>query len=135
MDSGSTGAAHGDRGGFMPSWLARRIGISPVRGPGAEDPAQDPALIARSLAFLFLTGATVSVVWLVLPHSAASDDRGVLVMTVGAYITGAVLIIGFDRLPPIFLKAAVTLATLFITGAMYANHENGSTYVLYYFWA
>ena len=49
MDSGSSGAAHGDRGGFMPSWLARRIGISPVRGPGAEDPAQDPALIARSL--------------------------------------------------------------------------------------
>ena len=53
----------------------------------------------------------------------------------GAYATGIVLIVGYDRLPMWALKAAVTMATIVITGAMLANHENGSSYVIYYFWA
>ena len=56
-------------------------------------------------------------------------------MTVGAYVVGAVLIVGFDRLPMFALKAAITAATIVITGAVLANHENGSTYVVFYFWA
>jgi diguanylate cyclase (GGDEF)-like protein len=123
------------RGGSLPPWLSRRLGLTRLGLPGTEDPAQDPALIARSLAFLFLSGATVSLVWLMLPHAASSDDTVVLGMTLGAYATGLILITGFDRLPPVVYKGAITLATVVITGALYANHENGSTYVLYYFWA
>ena len=111
------------------------MGLSSFRRPSTEDPAHDQALIARSLAFLFVSGATVSLVWLLLPHSSASDDRGVLAMTLCAYATGALLFVGLDHLPPVVYKAAVTLATVVITGAVIANHENGSTYVLYYFWA
>ncbi len=33
------------------------------------------------------------------------------------------------------LKASVTAATVVITGAVLANHENGSVYVFFYFWA
>ncbi len=117
----------------LPSWISRRLGLE--RGPGHEDPAQDRALIARSLSFLFLAGASVSVLWLLLPHTEASDDAGVLAMTLGAYATGVVLFVGYDRLPMAFLKAAVTAATIVITGAVLANHENGSSYVLYYLWA
>ncbi len=117
----------------LPSWISRRLG--PEAGPAYEDPAQDRALIARSLSFLFLAGASVSVLWLLLPHTGASDDAGVLGMTLGAYATGVVLFVGYDRLPMAFLKAAVTAATIVVTGAVLANHENGSSYVLYYFWA
>src|SRR6187455_2804062 len=46
----------------LPPWLARRLGV--LAGPVPEDPAQDRPLIARSLAFLFLVGASLSVVWL-----------------------------------------------------------------------
>ena len=105
-----------------------------LAGPVPEDPAQDRPLIARSLAFLFLVGASLSVVWLLAPHSP-EDDRIVLGMTVAAYATGIVLFAGYDRLPMSALKAAVVAATIVITGAVYANHENGSTYVVYYFWA
>ena len=42
----------------LPPWLARRLGV--LAGPVPEDPAQDRPLIARSLAFLFLVGASLS---------------------------------------------------------------------------
>jgi diguanylate cyclase (GGDEF)-like protein len=117
----------------MPAWLARRFGMG--ESVAAEDPAENRGLIARSLALLFLSGASVSVLWLATPHTAASDDIGVLTMTLAAYVTGVVLFAGYDRLPMWTLKAAVTMATIVITGALYANHENGSAYLLYYFWA
>ena len=119
----------------IPDWLAARLGIGRAVDPTPEDPADDRALISRALAFLFFAGATLSVIWLKLPHSTETSDAGVIVMTVGAYVVGAVLIVGFDRLPMFVLKASITAATIVITGAILANHENGSTYVYFYFWA
>ena len=55
--------------------------------------------------------------------------------TIAAWVTGIVLFVGYDRLPMWFLQATVTIATIVITGAVLANNENGSTYILYYFWA
>ncbi len=122
-------------GARLPEWARLRLGIRAAGDPAPEDPSQDRALIARSLAYLFLVGASLSVVWLLLGHDPHSHDGGVLAMTVGAYAVGVVLIVGLDRLPMAALNAAVTAATLVITGAILANHENGSTYVLFYFWA
>ena len=119
----------------LPGWLSRRLGIGGERNAAPEDPSQDRALIARALSYLFLTGATLSVVWLLLPHDARTVDAGVIAMTAGAYGTGIVLFVGFDRLPMWALKLAVTAATIVVTGAILANHENGSAYVLFYFWA
>ncbi len=119
----------------IPDWLAGRLGVGRVVVHTPDDPAEDRALIARSLAFLFLGGATLSVIWLVLPHNASTVDAGVIVMTVGAYAVGLMLFFGFDHLPPIVLKASISAATVVITGAILANHENGSAYAFYYFWA
>ena len=119
----------------IPDWLAARLGIGRAVDFTPEDPADDRALISRALAFLFFAGATLSVIWLKLPHSAETSETGVIVMTVGAYLVGIVLIVGFDRLPMFALKASITAATVVITGAVLANHENGSTYVFFYFWA
>ena len=121
--------------GRLPEWARRRLGFRAPGDPVPEDPSQDRALIARAMMFLFLGGATVSVIWLLLPHAHQTRDPGVLVMTIGAYAVGFVLLVGFDRLPMAFLKGAVTMATLVITGAILANHENGSAYVLFYSWA
>ena len=81
---------------YVPFWLSRRLGFE--QGLVQEDPADDRGLIARSLSFLFLSGATVSVLWLLLPHSAASNDAGVLAMTVGAYVMGIALFAGYDQI-------------------------------------
>ena len=119
----------------LPAWARKRLGIRSPGDPAPEDPSQDRALIARALAYLFLIGATLSVVWLVLPHNPGASDTGVLAATIGAYALGAVLLIGLDRLPMVVLKGAITGATVVITIAILSTHENGSTYVLYYFWA
>ena len=90
---------------------ARRARLVRARGP---DPGQ--GLIARSLAALFLAGASGSVVWLLLPHTDQADEFWIWAATLGAYATGVVLIVGYDRLPMWALKAAVTMATIVITG-------------------
>ena len=120
---------------WLPPWLARRLGVPDPGRRAPEDPAEDRALIARALAFLFLSGATISLLWLQLPHEASADETGIVAMTVGGYAVGILLIVGFDRLPLLVLKASVTAATIVITGALLANHENGSVYVFFYFWA
>jgi diguanylate cyclase (GGDEF)-like protein len=120
---------------WLPTWLARRLGVPDPGRRAPEDPAEDRALIARALAFLFLSGATISLLWLKLPHEASADETGILAMTIGGYAVGILLIVGFDRLPLVVLKGSVTAATVVITGALLANHENGSVYVFFYFWA
>ena len=47
--------------------MAGRAGFSTASGRRAR-PTKDKAIIARSLAALFLAGASVSAVYLVLPH-------------------------------------------------------------------
>ena len=111
-----------------------RLGLRPATSGGPEDPAEDRALIAGSLASLFLVGATLSLIWLLLPHTSAADEVGMLLATLGAYAMGIVLVVGYDRLPLWVLKTSVTVATVVITVAILANHENGSSYVLYYLW-
>ncbi len=59
---------------WLPSWLARRLGVPDPARRAPEDPAEDRALIARALAFLFLSGATISLLWLRLPHEASADE-------------------------------------------------------------
>ena len=119
----------------LPEWARKRLGVRSAGDPAPEDPSLDRALIARSLAYLFLIGASLSVVWLVLPHNPAASDAGVLAATLGAYVLGAGLLIGLDRLPMAALKAAITGATIVITVAIISTHQDGSMYVLYYFWA
>ena len=119
----------------LPGWLARRLGVSSATRRAPEDPAEDRALIARAMAFLFLAGATLSVIWLKLEHDPRTAEGGIIAMTVGAYVVGLILFIGFDRLPMAALKGSVTAATIVISGALLANNENGSVYVFYYFWA
>jgi len=120
--------------GRLPT-LATRFGLGDSACWRAEDPTLDRALIARSLGWLFLVGASVSVVWLLLPHAASSDDPLVWAATIGAYAVAAVLFVGYDRLPHAVLKGAVAVAAVATTMALYANHESGSVYQLFYLWA
>jgi diguanylate cyclase (GGDEF)-like protein len=115
-------------------WLGARIGRADHRG-APEDPADDLPLIARCLAYLFLSGGTLSLVWLALPHVARADDLNVLLPSLIAVAWGLVLFVGMNRLPLWVLKATISLATFVITWAMLANHQDGSVYVLYYLWA
>ncbi len=116
------------------AWIGARFGRDRQRG-APEDPADDRPLIARCLAYLFISGGLLSLVWLALPHPGATDDLNVLLPSVIATGWGVVLIVAMDRVPLWLLKATISLATVVITWAMAANHQDGSVYVLYYLWA
>lgn len=117
----------------LPPWLSGRLGLD--RTTRHEDPTADRALIARSLAFLFVAGAAVSAAYLMLPHGSGSDERLMAVLTVFVAAFGLLLFTGYDRLPMALFKCSATVATLAISVAVYADHRNGSIYVFFYFWA
>ncbi len=132
--SGAPPAAQAPVAAGVRGWIGARLGRAGHVG-APEDPADDGPLIARSLAYLFISGGGLSLVWLALPHTAAADDLNVLIPSLIAVGWGFVLIVGMDRIPMWMLKATISLATVVITWAMVANHQDGSVYVLYYLWA
>lgn len=118
---------------------------SPFRGPagllalwrrwgrGDGDPSDDSAMFAAALAALNIMGATLSVLWLVLPHPAAAHELPILCATVAAYALGGFLIVGPK--PWWLFQASIALDTLVISIALVATGDPGSVYAFYYLWA
>ena len=91
--------------------------------------------MARSLMFLFLAGAVITLGSLLLPGAVEGADRTrMVVMGTSAFAIGLTLFIGFDRLPrwvfPIFLACG----TLLIEWTVYASGDTTSPYVMFWFW-
>ena len=133
LDAGSGSARGmtrlGRRGfiaGFRPRWSAR------------EDPTQDKGLIARSLA-LAVPGRRLGVGGLAAaaaPRRAPTTPACWAATIARLRRPAIVLFVGYDRLPMRCLKASGDdRDDRDHRRDVLANHENGSTYVLYYFWA
>ena len=91
-------------------------------------------LPARALGWLFLAGATIGLVSLLLPHPARASLAG-LYSNVGlAYVGGLVLLVGAGRIRPWMLQAAVVLGSLLITRAILLSGEPDSFYSVWYIW-
>ena len=54
----------------------------------------DSAMFAAALAALNIMGATLSVVWLVLPHPGAANEGVIVAATLAAYVLGTFLVLG-----------------------------------------
>jgi len=95
-----------------------------------------PALMARVLAGLHAVGATLALVWLVLPHSPRADELGVAACIACAYATAAVLVAVSGRVRRELLPCVTALTIAFvISGAIYFSHATGSAFALFYLWA
>ena len=91
--------------------------------------------MARSLMFLFLAGAVITLGSLLLPGAVEGADRmRMAVMGTSALAIAITLFVGFDRLPrwvfPIFLACG----TLLIEWTVYASGDTTSPYVMFWFW-
>ena len=92
-------------------------------------------MIARSLGGLYLAGATIGLVSLLLPR-APHTNVGALLVNIGlAYAGGAIVLLVFRRLPVWTFHVALLAGTALITRAVYYSGEGVSYYGVWYLWA
>jgi diguanylate cyclase (GGDEF)-like protein len=99
--------------------------------PSASDGAR---VMARAAGLLYLCGATVGAVSVVLPHAAGADDVGLWTNIAVAYVGGAGLLAFGQRLPPWCFHVALAAGTVIVTRAIYLSGDPGSYYATWYVW-
>jgi diguanylate cyclase (GGDEF)-like protein/putative nucleotidyltransferase with HDIG domain len=95
----------------------------------------DPALMARSGAYLFGAGATLALIWLFLPTSGQVDEGAMLLMVAAAYAMVALLITAFDSIPRWGFRAFLFGFTLLVSGMIFYSGKSASPYAFFYVWA
>ena len=109
--------------------------MSPARRtPKGFDPGVDVGMAGRTLGLLYSAGATIGLVSMLLPHSAAADDAGLYSNIALAFAAGAGLL-GLGRRTPGWLVHALLVAgTLVIARAVYLSGEEVSFYSVWFIW-
>jgi diguanylate cyclase (GGDEF)-like protein len=91
-------------------------------------------MLARSLAYLFATGATLVVVTVGFHQSARQDDLALLGLATAAYVGAGVVRFGARWLPEWSYPAFVALGTALISGGIYYSGDGASAYAAFYIW-
>lgn len=119
------------------------MGLSRSSGPERDerDEVDDSAPggrerteLARSLAFLFGSGATLGAISLALPHPIAEDELGLAAAISAAYVMSIVVLVVGPLLPKAAYKGLVALGTGLITAAVYFSGEGSSAFAMFYIW-
>jgi diguanylate cyclase (GGDEF)-like protein/putative nucleotidyltransferase with HDIG domain len=95
---------------------------------------RDPGVMARSLAYIFGAGATISLLTLAVPSSGVADPHRVVLQAVCGYAICAVLGGIGTRLPRWSFQLFAAAATLLIEWNIYASGDSTSPYAALYFW-
>ena len=101
-----------------------------------ELPALSPAWMARTLGVLYASGATLALVWTLLPHDDHAGDGVVVAMAVLALAMGLTMALGpTNRLPMWSFHVVIALIQLVISIAYVAVGSPGNDIGLFYAWA
>lgn len=90
--------------------------------------------MALGLAFLFGMGATLVCITLVLPHRSNTDELGVLVAPLLAYVVCGVLLRFGRQLPTSAYYGILAAGSVLITVCVFFGGDNASAYPLLYVW-
>jgi PAS domain S-box-containing protein len=94
----------------------------------------DVRLKARSIAYLYATGATLALLTLVFPHPDEVRDLALVILAAIAYVIGAAVWLAADRIREWHIHALLVAGTVMISLANY--YAGPSTqYPLLYMWA
>jgi diguanylate cyclase (GGDEF)-like protein len=102
-------------------------------GVAAEDFLQ-PRTMAAVLGALFLAGATIGGISLLLPHPGAFDSPELWTNVVLAYVGGLGVLLLRNRLPVWSLQLLVLAGTAIVTRAVYFGHDPSGYYTIWYLW-
>src|SRR3954468_18243985 len=101
---------------------------------GAATPSDNPDVAWRALAVLWLCGATIGALSLVLPHPGAFDD-GALWTNVAIALGGAAFCaLAPGRIAVRWVEVLLAAGTLAITRAVYLSGDASSYYAFFYIW-
>jgi diguanylate cyclase (GGDEF)-like protein len=101
----------------------------------ADSAVSEPAVMARSLGWLFIAGATIGLISLFLPR-AQHTNVGALAVNIGlAYLGGVAVLVVFRRMPAWTFHVALLAGTALITRAVYYGGQGVSFYAIWYLWA
>ena len=100
----------------------------------AERYTRDPGVMARSLAYIFAAGSTISLLTLIVPTGIAGDSERVVVQAGCGYAIALMLGLVGARLPRWSFNLFLAAATLLIEWNIYASGDTTSPYAAFYFW-
>jgi diguanylate cyclase (GGDEF)-like protein/putative nucleotidyltransferase with HDIG domain len=96
---------------------------------------EDRALMARTFAWLFGIGATLALITLVLPGAPDRAEWPFFGVAVEAYLTAALFVLAYDRLPLWLFRLAPMLGNLLVALAIvFGGTQATGAYALFYFW-
>ncbi len=101
----------------------------------AEGSANETAMMARSLGWLYVAGATIGLISLLLPRAPHTNVGALAVNTGLAYIGGILGLTVFPRLPAWSFHIALLAGAALITRAVYYSGQGVSYYGIWYLWA
>ena len=93
-----------------------------------------PATLQRALGVLFVSGATLGTVSMAFPQPPGTSVGGLFALFGGAYVVGAVLLIGRGRLPTWSSHTGLAVASVLITLGIHFTDERASVYSMFYLW-
>ena len=94
----------------------------------------ETATLNRFAGSLFLAGAGLGLVTLLLPHPASFDDSALYGNVIAAAAIGAPIVLFAKRLPRWFPYLALALGTVMATRAVYFSNEPNGYYSFFYLW-
>jgi diguanylate cyclase (GGDEF)-like protein len=105
---------------------------SPIRGVNRS--FDQPATMATVLGALFLAGATIGALSLILPHPSEYDTSALWSNVAIAYVFGFAVLLTRQRLPVWALQLSVLAGTIIVTRAVYYGHDPSGYYTFWYLW-
>ncbi len=109
-------------------------GLSDDDNRSVEHYTRDPGVMARSLAYIFGAGASISLLALAIPNDGTVDPNRVVLQAVCGYAICALLGAAGPRLPRWSFQVFLAVATMLIEWNIYASGDSTSPYAALYFW-
>jgi diguanylate cyclase (GGDEF)-like protein len=110
----------------------------PHRPAGLRAEAPDRSLMARCLAYLFVTGAALALVAFALPNNSDVSETEIFIPQAGYVLAVvaivAILLVNFDRLPLWTFQLTLSSGTALISFVIYASGDPTSAYTMLYVW-
>ncbi len=109
-------------------------GLGDTHGGSLLGASFQTKLVAKVLAALYAAGASLAALTIALPHSAGTDELGLLAIVANAYMVAVILYVQAARLPAWTLRPALAWGSTLITGVAYFSGESPSPLVFFYLW-
>jgi diguanylate cyclase (GGDEF)-like protein len=101
---------------------------------GANRSFDQPVIMAKVLGALFLAGASIGALSLVVPHPSEYDSGALWVNTGLAFVFGVALLLTRQHLTVWSLQLCVLAGTIVVTRAVYYGHDPSGYYTFWYLW-